>query len=94
MNTIGKPVSRVDGRLKVTGGARYTADIPIEGAVHAAIVHSAIANGRTVSMDTMAAENAPGVVAVFTHTNMPRMNPTPKQSLTSAHVPDSLHVYG
>src|SRR5207247_3391151 len=75
---IGQPVSRVDGRLKVTGGARYTADIPIEGAVHAAIVHSTIANGRTVSIHTMAAENAPGVLAVFTHRNMPRMNPTPK----------------
>ncbi|PYV45016.1 MAG: acylaldehyde oxidase [Acidobacteria bacterium] len=78
MNTIGQPVSRVDGRLKVTGGARYTADIPIEGVVHAAIVHSTIANGRTVSIHTMAAENAPGVLAVFTHRNMPRMNPTPK----------------
>ena len=78
MNTIGQPVSRVDGRLKVTGGARYTADIPIEGAVRATIVHSTIANGRTVSIDTMTAENAPGVLAVFTHRNMPRMNPTPK----------------
>src|SRR2546426_2382681 len=78
MNVIGQPISRIDGRLKVTGRARYTADIPIQGAVHAAIVHSTIANGRTVSIDTNAAENAPGVVAVFTHWNMPRMNPTPK----------------
>ena len=78
MNTIGQAVSRVDGRLKVTGQVRYTADIPIEGLVHGAIVHSTIANGRTVSIDTTAAENAPGVVAVFTHRNMPRMNPTPK----------------
>ena len=78
MNTIGQPVSRVDSRLKVTGRVRYTADIPIEGLVHAAIVHSTIANGRTVSIDTTAAANAPGVVAVFTHSNMPRMNPTPR----------------
>ena len=48
------------------------------GAAHAAIVHSTIANGRTVSIDTGAAEKAPGVVAVFTYRNMPRMNPTPK----------------
>ena len=46
--------------------------------MHAAIVHSTIANGRTVSIDTTAAEKAPGVLAVFTHRNMPRMNPTPK----------------
>jgi xanthine dehydrogenase YagR molybdenum-binding subunit len=78
MNAIGQPISRADGRLKVTGGARYTADIPVAGAVHAAIVHSTIANGRTVSIDTTAAGKAPGVLAVFTHCNMPRMNPTPK----------------
>ena len=78
MNAIGQSISRADGRLKVTGGARYTADIPVAGAAHAAIVHSTIANGRTVSIDTTAAEKAPGVIAVFTHRNMPRMNPTPK----------------
>src|SRR2546426_8124380 len=78
MNAIGQPISRFDGRLKVTGGARYTADIPIPRATYAAIVHSTIANGRTVSTDTTAAEKAPGVLAVFTHRNMPRMNPTPK----------------
>lgn len=78
MNAIGKPISRFDGRLKVTGKARYTADIPIAEALHAAIVSSTIANGRILSLDTSAAENAAGVVAVFTHRNMPRMNPTPK----------------
>jgi xanthine dehydrogenase YagR molybdenum-binding subunit len=78
MNAIGQPISRAGGRLKVTGGARYTADIPVAGAVHAAIVHSTIANGRIVSIDTTAAEKAPGVLTVFTHRNMPRMNPAPK----------------
>ena len=78
MNVIGQPVSRADGRLKVTGGARYTADIPVEGTVHAAIVHSTIASGRTVLIDTRDAGNAPGVLAVLTHENMPRMNPAPK----------------
>ena len=77
MSAIGQPISRVDGRLKVTGGARYTADIPLAGLTHAAIVHSTIANGRTLSIDTSAAEKVPGVLAVFTHRNMPRMNPTP-----------------
>jgi xanthine dehydrogenase YagR molybdenum-binding subunit len=78
MSAIGQPLSRVDGRLKVTGAARYAADIPIEDLAHAAIVHSTIANGRVASLDTTAAERAPGVVAVFTYRNMPRMNPTPK----------------
>ena len=78
MNAIGRPISRSDGRVKVTGGVRYTADIPLAGATHAAIVHSTIANGRTMSIDTSAAEKAPGVLAVFTHRNLPRMNATPK----------------
>ena len=73
MNAVGQPISRIDGRLKVTGGARYTADIPVEAIVHGAIVYSTIANGRTVSIDTAAAENAPGVLDVLTHKNMPRM---------------------
>lgn len=78
MNAIGQPLSRADGRLKVTGGAPYTADTAIAGLTYAAIVHSTIANGRTVSIDTTAAQKAPGVLAVFTHENMPRMNPAPK----------------
>jgi len=78
MTAIGQALSRADGRLKVTGAARYTADVPVADAVHAAIVHSTIARGRTVSIDTALAGLAPGVLALFTHRNLPRMNPTPK----------------
>jgi xanthine dehydrogenase YagR molybdenum-binding subunit len=78
MNVIGQPISRIDGRLKTTGGAHYTSDIRIADLVYGVIVQSTIANGRTVSIDSSAAEQAPGVLAVFTHQNMPRMNPTPK----------------
>ncbi|HYZ23196.1 MAG TPA: xanthine dehydrogenase family protein molybdopterin-binding subunit [Rhodopila sp.] len=77
MNAIGQSLSRADGRLKVTGTARYTADVRMEGALHGAIVHSTIAKGRVLAIDTAAAEQAPGVLAVFTPRNMPRMNPTP-----------------
>ena len=77
MNAVGQPTSRIDGRLKVTGGARYTADIPLETIVHGAIAYSTIANGRIASIDTAAAESAPGVLAVLTHKNMPRMNALP-----------------
>ena len=77
MNAVGQPISRIDGRLKVTGSARYTADILLETIVHAAIVYSTIANGRIVSIDTAVAENAPGVLAVLTHKNMPRMKALP-----------------
>jgi xanthine dehydrogenase YagR molybdenum-binding subunit len=77
MNAVGQPISRIDGRLKVTGGARYTADLPFAAMTHAAIVYSTIANGRIVSIDAAVAEKAPGVLAVITHTNMPRMNRLP-----------------
>jgi xanthine dehydrogenase YagR molybdenum-binding subunit len=79
MTSVGKPLSRADGRLKVTGQARYTADVPLCDAVQGVIVHSTIANGRTLSIDTADALAAPGVLAVFTHMNMPRMNPLPKE---------------
>ena len=78
MNAIGEPISRSEGRLKVTGAVHYTGDITIVDALHASIVSTTIANGRTVSIDTSAAEKAPGVFRVFTYRNMPRMNPTPK----------------
>ena len=78
MTSIGQPASRYDGRVKVTGAAAYTADIFLPSAMHGAIVHSTIANGRADSIDTTVAERAPGVVAVFIHRNMPRMKPTPR----------------
>lgn len=43
MSTIGKPMDRIDGRAKVTGAARYTADVPMENLTYAVLVPSAIA---------------------------------------------------
>jgi xanthine dehydrogenase YagR molybdenum-binding subunit len=75
---IGKPIDRVDGRLKVTGGARYTADRQLPGMAHAVLVPSTIAAGRIARLDTSAAEQAPGVIAVLTHQNTVRL-PTPQE---------------
>lgn len=71
---VGKPVSRVDGRLKVTGGARYAAEFKTPNVTHGVLVMSTIANGRIKSIDTKTAERAPGVLAVITHLNAPRLN--------------------
>ena len=38
MATLGEPIDRIDGRLKVTGAARYAADFPVPGLVHAVLV--------------------------------------------------------
>ena len=52
LEPIGKPVDRVDGRLKVTGAALYSADYSPKGVVHAAFVQSTITKGRIADMDT------------------------------------------
>jgi xanthine dehydrogenase YagR molybdenum-binding subunit len=74
---IGRPVSRIDGPLKVSGSARFAAEFPLEGMVYAALAYSTIAKGRLVEIETAAAEAATGVVAVMTHRNTPRMQPPP-----------------
>ncbi|WP_114395335.1 xanthine dehydrogenase family protein molybdopterin-binding subunit [Oleisolibacter albus] len=68
---IGRPVNRVDGRLKVTGAARYAAEHTAPDLAHGYIVSSAIAKGRITRIDTSAALALPGVLAVFTHENRP-----------------------
>ncbi|MFE2836809.1 xanthine dehydrogenase family protein molybdopterin-binding subunit [Streptomyces mirabilis] len=70
---VGAPLSRVDGRLKVTGGADYAADHDIEGVVHAVIVDASIGRGRITGIDTGAAEAQPGVLKVVSHRNAPTL---------------------
>lgn len=71
---VGKPINRVDGRLKVMGAARYTAEIPQDNIAHAVLIQSSIAKGRIKDIDTSEAEKAPGVLAVITHRNAPKLN--------------------
>ena len=74
---IGASVSRIDGPLKVAGQARFAAEFPMAGVTYAALHYSTIARGRIVSLDTAAAQAAPGVVLVMTHLNAPRLKPAP-----------------
>jgi xanthine dehydrogenase YagR molybdenum-binding subunit len=69
----GMAVSRVDGRAKVTGSARYAAEHPAPGLCYGVAVNSTVAKGRIKRIDTRAAEQAPGVLAVLTHENRPKM---------------------
>src|SRR3954453_11792621 len=89
---IGQPVSRVDGRLKVTGGARYAAEFDRSGQAYGVIVRSTIASGRIASIDAAMAERAPGVVTVLTHRNAPRLAYRPHKALVDADVGERLHV--
>jgi len=70
---MGKPVDRVDGKLKVTGGARYAGEYPEDGLLFGSVVSSTIANGRVLSIDTSEALKVPGVVAILDHTNRPSL---------------------
>lgn len=83
---IGKPVERVDGRLKVTGGARYAAEFKTANLAHAVLVMSTIANGSIRSIDTRAAKSAPGVLEVITHLNAPRLRFTERPQVNDDYV--------
>lgn len=73
----GEPLDRVDGRLKVTGQARYAVEIPSSRVAYAVLVTSAVGRGRITRMDTAAAERAAGVLAILTPKNAPKLPPQP-----------------
>jgi xanthine dehydrogenase YagR molybdenum-binding subunit len=70
----GKPITRVDGRQKVTGAAKYPAEFQVPEAAYGYLVLSEIAKGRIISIDTSAAEKAAGVIVVLTHLNAPKFS--------------------
>jgi CO/xanthine dehydrogenase Mo-binding subunit len=70
---VGAAVDRVDGPLKVRGAAPYPSDVTYPNLVHAALVRSTIAAGRIRHLHVGAAENAPGVLAVITYQNAPKL---------------------
>jgi xanthine dehydrogenase YagR molybdenum-binding subunit len=64
---MGEPVPRLDARLKVTGEARYPADVPLNNPAFAVLVTSSIAKGRLTRLDLDAARAVPGVLDILTH---------------------------
>ena len=64
LKSIGKPTPRLDGKLKVTGAAKYTADVKLPGMLYGVMITSPHASASIKSIDTAAAENYPGVKAV------------------------------
>ena len=73
--SIGQPVNRLDGPAKVTGQARYTADVPMENLAHAVIVTSSIPRGSITRIRRWQVLSSPGVLRVFTHENTPKFRP-------------------
>lgn len=81
---LGKPLSRVDGPLKVKGEARFTAEFDIENLAYAALVYSTIAKGRVARIDASEAEKMPGLIAIITHENAPKMKKPSLMNMSDA----------
>src|SRR5688500_6849363 len=64
LSSIGKDVPRVDGRAKVTGAAKYTADINLPGMLYGRMVVASVPHAKIKSIDVSAAEKHPRVKAV------------------------------
>lgn len=87
--SLGAPVDRVDGPLKVTGAAPYAADTAVAGALFAVLVQATIARGRIVAIDDAGARAVPGVVEIVSFRNAPRVKEL-RFDFGSSPMPESL----
>ncbi|RXT50086.1 xanthine dehydrogenase family protein molybdopterin-binding subunit [Bradyrhizobium betae] len=70
---VGTPTSRVDGRAKVTGSAKYAGEFTAAGLLQGFVVEATIPRGRIARLDTGEALKVKGVIDVFTHANRPQL---------------------
>ena len=83
MAASGKPLDRVDGRLKVTGAATYAAEWELPGLVHAALIQAGVGAGRITGIDDSRAKAQVGVLSVLTYQNSPPLRVTNPQGEAS-----------
>lgn len=105
-SSVGQPIDRVDGRRKITGTARYAAELRHPRLAHAVLVQSTIAKGRIVAIDAATARRAPGVIEILSHENAlklqkapggPKSKPTASGKLGDDRLPfsdDVIHYAG
>ena len=91
----GQPIDRRDGRLKVTGAATYAAEFAIPATVHAVLVQSTVAAGEIVGFELAQAQGMPGVLAIITPDNAPKLRSDGKapQAITQPMLQDREIVY-
>jgi CO/xanthine dehydrogenase Mo-binding subunit len=70
---VGKPIGRVDGFEKVTGEARYSGDVTLPDLVWGKVLRSSLPHARIVRIDTSRAKSLPGVLAVLTAADLPKL---------------------
>jgi xanthine dehydrogenase YagR molybdenum-binding subunit len=75
LRVVGQPLDRIDGPLKTTGRAPYAYERHdvVANQAYGHVLGAGIAKGRITTMDTAAARRAPGVLAVVTTLDMPRL---------------------
>ncbi|MGH9511122.1 MAG: xanthine dehydrogenase family protein molybdopterin-binding subunit [Terriglobales bacterium] len=69
MSIVGEAITRVDGKLKVTGAAKYSAEFQVPNVAYGVMVLSTIPSGKIASMDVSRAQRVPGVIAVLNSSN-------------------------
>jgi xanthine dehydrogenase YagR molybdenum-binding subunit len=84
-------LSRVEGREKVTGAARYAVEVPADRPAYAYAVQATIAKGRVRSIDPEAARAAPGVLAVIWHADAPKLEPVDDPELMLFQFPEVVY---
>jgi carbon-monoxide dehydrogenase large subunit len=72
---IGRPMRRLEDERLITGQGRFAGDIKLEGTLHLALARSPMPHARIVAIDTAAAKAMPGVVAVWTSSDLPEVAP-------------------
>ena len=87
----GQPVTRLDGRLKVTGAATYAAEFQRPKISYGALIQSDIANGRVAKVDISSARSAGGVIGILTRENAPHFRAHP-DDLRKPGAPGESHV--
>jgi xanthine dehydrogenase YagR molybdenum-binding subunit len=85
---MGAPIPRYDARLKVTGEARYPADVAVPNPAYAALVTSPIAKGRIETLDLGQARAVPGVLEILTYQNTSELKPAKFGIASSTSIQD------
>lgn len=84
---VGKPVDRVDGHLKVTGQAKYSAEYFLPKLAYAVLIQSTITKGKIRNFDSREAERLKGVIKIISYKNAGAIPPKPTKGFD-----DSLHL--
>ena len=83
---LGAELTRIEGREKVMGRAVYAYEHDVEGAVYAWIVQATIARGAVGAVDGSEARRRPGVLAVLSHENAPKLGDPAERELAAVEL--------